>query len=453
MKTKRSKKWKDPLIDQMERALDLGRFISYNDSWEFVQDLEEIKGEIDKLGGSGETDRAVHLYELFLSGCYDKAEEIDDSSGRLGMFFEDLFLAWIKTRQQAGGAAEETVQEILGWMENDDYGFCYDIEKKVARALNRPALRLFRQHFEDRFNEAFAPFDSEKPRFIYDYPADVYRSADKLKDIYVGERDVKAYVSLCERVGVTPKDCEHIASLYKAKRQYADALVWAEKGLKLQKARKWPNQSSYALTAIRMELLNKLGRRGNALESAWEEFIQYPSKEGYDQLKKYASKKDFPHWHQKAMENAKKASLSAFIDICTTAKDWEVLSRHILDVEDRELEEISHYTTEQAAKSLSSKHSRAAAKIYTALGMRIIQNGKSKYYPYAMEYFRNAKKLYKKAGCDETWLCVVERVRKDHSRKHSFIGGFEDIAGDKPLKSPDSFEKRARNRWKRQTVR
>jgi hypothetical protein len=134
----------DPLVDQMERALDLGRFISYNDSWEFVQDLEEIKGKIDELGGCGETDRAVHLYELFLSGCYDKAEEIDDSSGRLGMFFEELFLAWIKARQQAAGAAEETVQEILGWMENDDYGFCHDIEKKVARALNRPALRLFR---------------------------------------------------------------------------------------------------------------------------------------------------------------------------------------------------------------------------------------------------------------------------------------------------------------------
>jgi uncharacterized Zn finger protein len=312
-------------------------------------------------------------------------------------------------------------------------------------------LSTFRQHFENRFNEAFAPFDSEKPRFIYDYPAGVYRSADRLKDIYVGERDVKAYVSLCERVGVTPKDCEHIASLYKAKRQYADALVWAEKGLKLQKARKWPNQSSYALTAIRIELLNKLGRRANAVESAWEEFIQYPSEEGYDQLKKYAPKKDFPHWHQKAIENAKKASLSAFIDICTTAKDWEVLSSHILDIEDHELEKISHFTTEQAAKKLATKHSHAAARIYTALGMRIIRSGKSKYYGYALEHFRSAKKLFKKAGRDDEWLCVVDRVRKDHSRKFSFIGEFEDIAGGKPANYADSFEKMARKTWKKQT--
>lgn len=447
----KKKKRPDPLIDRIERALDLGEFISYNQSWEFVRDLEVVKEEIDGLTESEEADRAVRLYELFLSGCYEKAEEIDDSGGRLGMFFQELFLAWIKARQTAGAAAEETVQEIIGWMENDDYGFCYDIEKEVAGALNRQGLRLFRQHFEDRFNEAFAPFDSETPRFIYDYPAEVYRSVDRLKDIYLGERDVKAYMSLCERVGVTPKDCEHIASLHKTKRRYADALFWAEKGLKLQKTRKWPNQSSYALTAIRMELLNKLGRRENALESAWEEFIQYPSKEGYAQLKKYAPKKDFPHWHQRAIENAKNTSLSAFIDICTATKEWEVLSEHILDVEGCKLEKISHYTTEQAAKKLANKYSHAAAKIYAALGMRIIQSGKSKYYPHALEHFRNAKKLYEKAGCDQIWLSLVDSVRKNHSRKYSFIGDFEQIvAGHRP-DVPESFEKRARKKWKKQT--
>jgi len=113
----------DPLISQIERVLDLGQFISYNQSWDFVHDLEHIKDKIDDLVESGEADQAVRLYEMFLSGCYEKAEEIDDSSGNLGMFFQDLFLSWIKTRQKAGHAAEETVGEILNWMENDEYGF------------------------------------------------------------------------------------------------------------------------------------------------------------------------------------------------------------------------------------------------------------------------------------------------------------------------------------------
>jgi len=115
------------LISQIELALDLGQFISYNQSWDFVHDLEDTKSKIDDLMENGEADRAVRLYEMFLSGCYEKAEEIDDSGGNLGMFFQDLFVSWIKARQKAGHAAEETVGDILNWMENDDYGFCYNI--------------------------------------------------------------------------------------------------------------------------------------------------------------------------------------------------------------------------------------------------------------------------------------------------------------------------------------
>ena len=75
----------DRLILRIELALDLGQFITYNQSWDFVHDLEDIKNKIDDLMESGEADRAVRLYEMFLSGCYEKAEEIDDSGGNLGI--------------------------------------------------------------------------------------------------------------------------------------------------------------------------------------------------------------------------------------------------------------------------------------------------------------------------------------------------------------------------------
>lgn len=39
---------------------------------------------MDSLVELGEAERAVGLYEIFLSGCYEKADEIDDSDGDLG---------------------------------------------------------------------------------------------------------------------------------------------------------------------------------------------------------------------------------------------------------------------------------------------------------------------------------------------------------------------------------
>jgi len=447
----KKRKKSDPVVSEIKRALDLGQFISYNRSWDFVRELEDSKKRIDALVKNGEAERAVGLYEMFLSGCYEKAEEIDDSGGNLGMFFGQLFCAWIKARQKAGCKADETVQYVLKWMDNDDYGFCYDIEQDIVQVLNKAGFRLFRKHFQDQLENAFVPYKSESPKFIYDYPADVYRNADILKNIYIVKKDIQSYLSLCEKTVAGPKDCENIAMLYKEKKRFADALAWVEKGLTLEKKREWRNQSSYGLTSMRQELLDKLGRREDAFESAWSEFKKHPSMHGYDELMKYIPEQDFKEWHEKALLEAKKASLSAFVEICRKTKEWDILSECIISAEYDKLEQISHYITEKAAKGLAKKHCRAAAKIYGAMGMRILKKGKSKYYGYALEHFRRAGKLYKKVDHEQMWVSLVDRVRKNHSRKYSFIGDFEKIVAGRWPDSPETFEKRVRKRWVKQT--
>ena len=99
----------DPIEQAMELALRLGNFIDYGASWSFVSGLKEVERDIEKLPGA-EPDRAVDLYETFVAGCYEKADEIDDSSGSFGMFVQDLFRGWIRARQAAGSDAEETAE-------------------------------------------------------------------------------------------------------------------------------------------------------------------------------------------------------------------------------------------------------------------------------------------------------------------------------------------------------
>jgi len=442
---------KDPLVKMIEQALAPGRFISYGQSWQFVEQLEEAKNAVDALAKCGEAKRAVSLYELFLAGCYEKIEEADDSGGSLGMFFEELFISWIKARQKAGGDPEETVKQILRWMESDDYGFCYQIESQVAEILNKEGLQLFCKHFEDQFEQAFAPYSGQEPKRIHDYPSTVYMTATVLKNIYVARKNVRSYLALCERTRPSPQDCENIATLYKAKRKPADALAWVEKGLAIEKEHQWGNQSSYQLTEMRQELLSKLGCREDALAVAWSEFQKHPSIYTYADVMRYVTKKDKLHWHEKAMRVARCDSLWAFIDICTGTKEWEALAKRILAVEDKEIEQISHYVIEKAAKGLARKHGLAAAKVYRALAMRIVKSKKSKYYQYALEHFRKAKKLYEKNGEDRTWQYLVDLVRNDHSRKSSFIGGFETIVKNSKPEPRKSFEQRLRHRWRKQT--
>ena len=253
-----SKHKEDPLISTIAEALELGDFISYKESWDFVSNLESAKEKIDRLVEVGEANRSVPLYEMFLSGCYEKAEEIDDSSGNLGMFFEELFCSWIKARQKGGCVVEETVHQILKWMDNDGYGFCYNIEPALVKVLNRKGLSVFETSIRFRFDEAFSVAKSEIAKRIYDYPYVVRQNADILKLIYGVKKDVESYLALCEKISTTPRDCENIANIYKKKHRSQDALIWVDKGLSLEKTDTWPNESSRDLSTLRRELLKTL---------------------------------------------------------------------------------------------------------------------------------------------------------------------------------------------------
>jgi len=155
---------------------------------------------------------------------------------------------------------------------------------------------------------------------------------------------------------------------------------------------------------------------------------------------KFVDRKDVKLWHQKALEKAKDTSLSGFIDICVKTKEWDKLADHISSIDTEQLEGVSHYTTEKAAKGLTKLHGQAAAKIYSALGMRILKKGKSDYYRYALEHFRKVQKLCGKAGRDQLWIDLAERVRRDHFRKYRFIPYFEKIVAEFPQKNPNHLK-------------
>ncbi|MGH7822519.1 MAG: hypothetical protein ACREQ9_22385 [Candidatus Binatia bacterium] len=67
----------DPLEQEIESSLRPGYFIKYGAAWSFVEGLEQVEDKIAKLV-RGAPARAVALFETFLAGAYEKAEELDD---------------------------------------------------------------------------------------------------------------------------------------------------------------------------------------------------------------------------------------------------------------------------------------------------------------------------------------------------------------------------------------
>jgi len=438
----------DKLIKKIETALQPGQYIDYNQASSFIRGLEKIK---NNLIHDSDAKRAVGLFEIFISGCYDKVEEIDDSGEDLSMFFQELFILWINARQKADFCANETVKIIIRWMDNDDYGFCYKIEKDLSHALDEKGYLLFLKHFEDSFEKAYIPFKDQESKYLYDYPHTVIKLVKSLIEIYMSKADIKSYIALMNKIRVSPLDCENIASLYVAKNQFNDALEWIDKGISLEKERKWHNQSGWALSKTRRKLLWKLGRHDDAFADVWEDFMRSPCVYAYEEAMEYISKDEMQEWHTKAMNIAEDGSLRNYLNICVFTGELEALTDRILSVKQEELEKAIDYGSDDIAKVLEKDYKEASARIYRIIAMQIVGRGKSKYYKSALIYFQKTKILYEKIGQKKEWLELVYEMRKLHKRKYSFIGPFEEIVAGKTMKSQESFETKARNCWKKRT--
>jgi hypothetical protein len=427
----------DPLESAIEAALMPGDFIEYNSTWSFISELEAVQVKVEAIADKDPV-RAGDLIETFIAGCYEKAEEIDDSSGNLGMFVEELFCCWVDIRQKGDVAhKEKTIAQLIAWIDDDPYGFAHQLERSVCKVLNKKGLNEFAASARLRFDAA------KKDDYLH------RQWRDSLKTIYAAERDLQAYIALCDETEFLPVDCEVIASLLLSRRKSSEALEWVDKGIEIDKNERVVRGYSYKLDDMRRDILAKLGRSGEALDDAWEKFSDFPSEFSYAELLKYIPTNQHAEWYSRILVVIKTADLDSAITLLFKLKEIDILVGRLRETSNSSLETLGHYTNGQAAEKLSNNYPDVAAKIYRAMGMRIVNAKKSKYYHVAFSNFEQAKRYYEKAGLDTVWQATVAIIREKHHRKYSFMPGFEKIVvGQGPSTQP-LFLERAKKRWKK----
>ncbi len=441
---RRKRKQVDPFEQAIERALSPGTVISYNAAWSFLDDVQDVVNEIEMIIKK-EPERAAHLFETFIAACHEKADEIDDSSGSFGMLVHDLFRGWIRARQAANHDPDETAKSLLSWMEDDPYGFCHDLDHEVVKVLDKKGLEAFIRQIRSKFESALTLDDRKKS-----FPVSARRKwGEALKTLLAGQRNVEAYIALCEQTELEPKDCKTIAEMYRSRRRPEDALSWVERGLEFAQLDSRKSCEEHELRELKRALLARVGRPGDALQSAWFEFKAHPSTFTYEELMRYVPSKEKTVWHKKAMETSEKGDLASQIELWLERKEKERLVSRLRRATDNELEGLSHYWTEPLAHKLESTHPDISARVYRALCMRIVNAGKSKYYDAALDNIDHAKKCYAKAGLNADWQAVVADVRERHFRKKGFMARFEDIVSGSPKHIEPPFLERARARWGR----
>ena len=435
--TEKRRKRLDPVESAIETSLQPGDFIPDRACFSFVSDLEGVAATIAKLLPI-EATRAVELYETFLAGCREKAEELDDSSGSFGQFVSELFCGWIGARQAAGADPDVTATRVLSFIDHDQYGLSCGLETSVGKALDRAGAAAFEKQVRARLDAAATESADYARR----------RWGDVLRDLYVTRSNLAAYVALAEQTGRTAKDCHAIATMLLARKKHGEALAWVERGIGFDTKRAHLDFVKADFTRLRRVLLSKLGRGGEALESAWAEYRTRPSRYTYDEFMKFVPKAERSAWREKAMDAIEHGDLRSAIELLLETKEMERLAERVRRTEDDVLQRLSHYVTEPAAEKLQRRHPEPAARLWRAQGMRLVDAKKSKYYEAALSNFENAMRCFERAGLTDEWAETVNDIRSRHHRKSGFMSGFERLlAGVGPSESP-SFLERAKARWR-----
>ncbi|MDN5861273.1 MAG: hypothetical protein L0H84_21935 [Pseudonocardia sp.] len=429
---------------EIEAAFDPGRYVPEWGCSAFVNDLARVAGEVAGLVTAAPS-AAVALFETFLAGCFGKAEEVDDSSGEFGDFVvATVVCGWITAGQAAGADPGETAARLVGWMEEDPYGFCHRLDEHAVSVLDATGLAALIAQIRAGFDAAgrATPAAGEPG-------SGRRRWAGVLRTLYAAQRDVDAYVELAEQTGLTAKDCHTLAEMLAAGDESDRALTWVEHGIDLDKSTTHGSSAGHDLAELKPRLLIRLGRVDEAHDTAWALYREHPSRYAYDQLMTFAPDGHRPAWHDQAIDVAMAADtyLPSVIDLLLHTRETERLAELIARSTDTALDGAGHSGARPAAEALQAAHPSQAARLWRAQGMRILAAKKSKHYDAALRHFESAKHCYEAAAQPESWQRLVEQVREQHGRKYSFMPGFDQVvAGSGPSRRP-GFLEQATTRW------
>lgn len=318
------------------------------------------------------------LYETVLAGCTLKAEEMDDSSGGFGDFSHEVVLHWIGARQKACAAPAETAARLLHWISDDPYGFCSGLQKQLGAVLTTAGLAALESLVEKR-GEA-DPADRRWPSL--------------LRQIYIHQNRSADYERLAGKAGYPAEDCLALARMH-AETDPATALRWIERVAS-------DSAVHYAAPPLRRELLDRLGRREEALASAWQEYLRSASKYRLDEVLRHATAEEQDVWRAKAFGQAK-GDLQTVMELYVDLGERERLATLTEAALDTDLEGLSHRVTEPAATLLEASDPFLAARLWRAQALRIVNGGKSKAYDAAIDNLERARDCFRRAGREAEW--------------------------------------------------
>jgi uncharacterized Zn finger protein len=412
----------------IERAVDPGDFVHYRDAFEWSRGIDEVIDAIERLLDEERPDAVVELTEHALAALAELGGMVDDSDGHVGALRDRLECMHLAACEQAHPDPASLAERLLRWQLDSELEVFHGAHETYARVLGEAGLTRYAELARAEWERvpALGPGDQRDygRRFrITRVMEGVARDADELVDVL--RRDL-----------TLPYDFVRIAEVYRAVGRLQEAIDWAERGIDA-----FPERSDSRLRTFLAEAYATDGRHGEAVEMAWERFVDHSGLESYRALKPYAERvDDWPRRRERALELLRKRASEAREDGRRRGygglrrADHSELVRILLwedDVEAAWREAEAGGCDEALWLALAERrketHPEDSLRIYRARIEPTIARKTKADYEEAVGLIAEVSRLLRRLDRGEEVPELVAEIRTSHARKRNLIALLDEL--------------------------
>ncbi len=392
---------------QIQFAFQTG-FLVWNKVWDFVQNLEIIKEEIDELIAKKYFKEAKEILEYFIEKAIYKIEDLDDSGGDYSPFVRSLFDSYAKTLRGCNVDTDELGRWVFNSILEDGYGFTDDLLQQMKGPLGNKGFDIVEKMAMEKLDDRFKQISREKIRQPYDYTLSVLKRI--LTNIAEIQKDNKKHLKILELfLSEGSYSYLEIAEKLASMGCKEEAIKRLEEGIK-----RFPDNRDFRLNDMLSKLYEKQGDIENAFKQEWKRFKE--SHDSYKRIKQLAQK--IGNWdkvHEDIIQELKKINSRLLIDLYI---EDGVIDKAISEVKTNRYGWDSELKT---AKAAEDRYTTDSIFFYKRIAGMFIDRKNNDSYREAKKVVYKIKSLYNKLNDTAGWIEYINQVKTFHKAKKNLM--------------------------------
>jgi uncharacterized Zn finger protein len=416
-------------LASFRRAIDLAMdphdFVAYAEAFGWSQGVDQVIDSVERLLDEGHPGAVIELSEHALTALEEAGGTVDDSDGHLSVLSARLEELHLAACERGRPDPEALAERLLRRQLDGEFDVFAHAASTYADVLGGRGLARYKELARAEWDLVPELGPGEER----DYERR-FRITQVMEDLARASGDVDSLTDVLRRDLSLPYSFLRIAGAYRDAGRQDEALDWAERGIEA-----FPERPDHRLHAFLARAYAHQERYADALEIAWDHFVDRPGLDTYRELKPYAERVgDWPGRRERALGLLRKRAAEMRGEAQRGGYAWSrnydrsQLVRILLVEGDGEAAwgEAEAGGCDEAlwlelAERRKEMHPEDALRVYRERIEPTIERKTKRDYEEAVALIERVGELLRCVGRGEEFPALVAEIRATHARKRNLI--------------------------------